>query len=384
MRASAPDLTVASLMEQAAERAGSEDWGGRDFAEPLGLLLSSCREMDALTPLGWSVLRSIALRHLHNRLLIAAFVRANPGVAQRPLRGAIVVTGLPRTGTTVLQNLLALDPANRFLALWEALRPVPPEEDAARARLIRQSHAWLERFYELVPTFRAVHPLDPEGPEECDTLLQNAFVSQHFDDMFDAPAYSDWLANADLGPQYAYYARQLRVLGPAEPGAWVLKSPLHVGHLDALLGVLDGALIVHCHRRPLAAVSSYASLMGRLRSAYSDDVAPRTLGRQALLRCQTAITRALAVRDAAGPDAFVDVSHGAIVRDPVAVVHTIYRRAGREVGESFEARMRNWVRENPRNRYGDHRHDRGELGLTEAEVAAAFAPYTERFGDVWR
>lgn len=378
-----PELSVASLMQDAAARAGADDWGGTEFTQALELLVASCRELGGPTSLGRRVLRSAVLRHLHNRLLVQGFVRAHPEVPGRSLPGAIVITGLPRTGTTVLHSLLALDPANRFLRLWEALRPVPPDDDAARAARIDEARSWLERFYGLAPTFRAVHPLSPEGPEECDALLQNSFASQHLDDMFDAPAYSDWLSGADLTREYAHYALQLRVLDSAAGGgSWVLKSPLHVGHLDALLHALPGAVVVHCHRSPLAAVSSYASLIATLRRAYSEDVSPRVVGRQALERCHVATTRALAARRSAGPDAFVDVSHRELVRDPIPVVRRIYRRAGRELAERSETRMRDWVASNPRDRYGSHRYRPADFGLTEDGVTAAFAPYTQRFAHV--
>lgn len=377
------DMSVESLMQQASERAGSEDWGDLEFTQALELLLASCREMDALTPLGWRVLRSVALRHLHNRLLIHAFLRSHPGVADRPLPGAIVITGLPRTGTTVLQNLLALDPGSRFLRLWEALRPVPPQDEAARAALIGKSRSWLEQFYESVPGFRTIHPLGAEGPEECDALLQNSFASQHFDDMFDAPAYSHWLSSADLTPQYSHYALQLRVLSSSDPkpAPWVLKSPLHVGHMDALLKALPGTVVVHCHRSPLQAVSSYASLIATLRRAYGEDVSLPAVGRQALKRCATAMARAVAVRKTAGGEAFVDVSHAELVHDPIPAVRRIYLRAGRRLGEHSEAQMRQWIASNPRDKHGDHRYSPAEFGLTGEEVAAAFPPSAGRLAD---
>lgn len=371
-------------MEEAARRAGSDDWTDTGFTVALELLLTSCRERGALTPFGWRVLRSVVRRHLRNRLLVADFVRGAPGVAQRPLRGAIVITGLPRTGTTVLHNLLALDPGNRFLALWEALRPVPPRDAAARTGLIEQAHGWLDQFYTLVPDFRTVHALAPEGPEECDALLQNSFASQHFDDMFDAPAYSEWLSGADLTREYAHYALQLRVLASADAAArpWALKSPLHVAHLDALAHAFECAIVVHCHRDPLAAVSSYASLIATLRRVYQNDLSAPAVGRQALARCATALTRALAARESLGADAVVDVCHRDIVREPIAVVRHVYRRAGRELTPPVEARMRRWVTDNPVDRHGSHRHAPADFGLTRQGVRSAFAPYTERFGEL--
>ncbi len=384
MPAHLPELSVDSLLEQAALRAGSDDWGDRGFETALELLLTGCRERDALSDLGWRVLRSTALRHLSNRLLVRAFAGADAGAEQRPPAGAIVITGLPRTGTTVLQNLLALDVDNRFLALWEALRPVPPQDAAERDARIERAREWLEQFYALVPSFRAIHALTAQGPEECDALLQNSFASQHFDDMFDAPAYSQWLSGAPLSAEYEHYALALRVLAAGDPApkTWVLKSPSHVGHLDALLDVLDCPLVVHCHRPPLAAVTSYASLIATLRGAYEGDLSAPRIGRQALERSATAMTRALAVRATRGSDVFVDVSLREIAADPIAVVRAIYRRAGRATTQPFEQRMRRWLADNPVGRHGSHRPDAGDFGLTEHAVADAFAPYSEQFADL--
>ncbi len=375
------ELSSASLMDTAARHVGSDDWGDLGFTVALDLLLASCRERDALTPFGWRVLRSTALRHLRNRLLVESFARADPTIDAQVLPGAIVVTGLPRTGTTLLHNLLVLDPDNRYLRLWEALRPVPPADAAARAALIEQAHGWLDQFYTLVPGFRTIHALTAEGPEECDALLQNSFASQHFDDMFDAPAYSAWLSGADLSQEYSHYALQLRALASPDPvpRTWVLKSPLHVAHLDSLLHALDGALVVHCHRDPLAAVASYASLIATLRRVYETDVSAHDVGRQALERCSAAMTRALAVREVVGAESFADVRYADLVRDPVGVLRQIYRRAGRETTQPFEARVRRWVADNPASRHGSHRYGAADFGLSQDGVAAALMPYTERF-----
>lgn len=381
MPARLPELSVDALMELAVQRVGSDDWGDRGFESALELLLAGCRERDALTDLGWRVLRSAALRHLRNRLVVRAYAGAHADVEQRPLTGAIVITGLPRTGTTVLQNLLALDADNRFLALWEALRPVPPQDDADRRARIERAQEWLEQFYALVPSFRAIHALTARGPEECDALLQDSFASQHFDDMFDAPEYSRWLSEAGLSAEYAHYALQLRVLAARDPAArtWVLKSPSHLGHLDALLDVLGGALVVQCHRPAPAAVTSYASLIATLRGAYERDLSPQRVGRQALERSATAMRRALAVRAARGPGAFVDVSLGEIVADPIAVVNGIYEHAGRTMTAAFERRMRGWLADNPVGMHGTHRPEAADFGLTEEAVAEAFAPCSEQF-----
>lgn len=375
------ELSAGALIESVSRRAGSDDWGEGPFADALGLLLS-CAEGETLSDVGRRVLHSVAVRHLRNRLAVGAFVCRHPEARQGALGRSIVVTGLPRTATTALHELLALDPANRPLRLWEALRPVPATGDQDRMARVTEAEEWLARFYEAVPGFKVVHPLHADGPEECDALLQNSFTSQHFDDMFDAPAYSEWLAHAPLAGEYGHYALQLRVLasGDDAPRRWVLKSPIHVGHLDALLAALPGALVVHCHRDPVQAVSSYASLIATLRGAYAATVDRHRIGAQSLRRCATAIGRALAVREAATTGDFIDVAHDQVVRDPMSAVRVVYGAAGATLEEPVERHMEAWVRHNPKGSHGEHRYSAAEFGIDESEVAASFAAYTDRFG----
>lgn len=374
-----------ALMEEAADRAGLDDWGDElGFTEPLALLLDSCAASGRLTPDGWRVLRSVVVRHLRNRLHVQAYLRRRPEARERRLGRPVVVTGLPRTGTTLLHSLLAQDPGHRVLRLWEALHPVPPGETSEwdEAALVEQAQRWLERFYAHAPGFRVVHPLSPQGPEECDRLLQNAFVGQHLVDMFDVPAYARWFYHGALHREYAYYALQLRVLTRDRDSerSWLLKSPGHLPHLAELLEVLPDAVVLHCHRDPVEAVPSYASLVVTVRSPNTDEVSPLVVGEQAIERCAAAIARAWSVRERLGEHRVLDVSYPRLVADPVGTVHRIYEWLGTRLSDDTEAAMRRWLHDNPRHRHGVHRYDPQEFGLPAARVRSAFADYYQRFG----
>ena len=362
---------------------GSGPWPGPiPFVANLERLAGAAERTGRLTPTGRQVLGKVAVRHLRNLHDVLAHVGAHPEVARQTLDAPVVITGLPRTGTTLLHNLVALDPAHRVLRVWEGLHPVPPTEGGPSAE-DQQARAerWLARFRGLVPAFQAIHPATATGPEECDVLLQNTFASQHFDDMFDAEDYSRWLATAALADEYAHYALQLRVL--SAPGTtWALKSPGHLGHLDALRVALPDATVVVCHRRPREAVSSYASLIHTLRGAYSDAASPAAAGRQALARAATAMARALAVRDGATGPAFVDVSYPQLAADSVGTTGALYEQLGRALDPTVERAMRAWAAANPQHGHGPHRHDLAAFGLGPAEVDAAFAGYLDRFAGV--
>jgi hypothetical protein len=380
---SAPAPPISALLESAGSRPGHGEWGDLGFVPALELLLESCRETAALTPAGWQVLDRIVRRHLRNRLALREHLRGVPLPVTPPV-APIVIIGLPRTGTTMLHNLLAQDREHRALRLWEALRPgtAAVADRAERRHLIDQAHSWLQRSYQVAPDLPAVHPLTAEGPEECDTLLQNSFASQHFDDMFNAERYSSWFATADLHEEYRYYAQQLAVLASPDPGTeqWVLKSPSHLGHLDALLAALPDTVIVWCHRDPRQAVASYASLIRAVRTPHTERFDPVLAGDQALQRCSLAMGRALATREAAAGVRFIDISYERLVNDPLGTVAGVYDRLGTSLRLTARARMQRWLADNPQHRFGEHRYGRAEFGLSAERVAAEFGGYLDRFG----
>ena len=385
MTSAAPDqLSVPALLEEAESRSGLSDWGDLAFTSTLGLLLDSCRETAELNATGWQVLHKAVVRHLRNRLYLQAHLAADAGGSPRDaLAAPLIVTGLPRTGTTLLHNLLALDPAHRVLRFWEALHPVPPDPAGGTSEeaLVAMAEAWLERLYALTPRFRAIHGASARGPEECDALLQNSFASQHFDDMFRAEAYSDWLNTASLVDEYAYYALQLRALTrPEDAGRrWVLKSPSHLGYLATVRATFPDAVIAHCHRDPCQAVGSYASLVLAVRSPNSDRVSLADVGRHALRRSALAMGRALEAREAAGNGDFVDVSYSELVADPLGTVRGLYGRLGQALDDGPAAAMAGWVADNPQHKHGRHDYTLEQFGLSPAEVADRFAAYRSRF-----
>ncbi len=383
---------VIAVLEEAANRSGLWDWGDMAFTEPLRLFTESARRSGALNAVGRDVLHKVVIRHLRNRLALEAFVKAHPEIRVAPVLRPVFITGLPRTGTTLLHNLMACDPANRVLRFWEALRPFPPDSGTKgrdEETLVAEAEIWLERLYALAPYFRAIHASTATGPEECDALFQNSFASQHFDDMFRADDYSTWLADATLDHEYAEYLRQLRALqlqalrlhaGEGGDRRWVLKSPSHLGYLAALFNAFPDATVVVCHRHPDDAVASYASLVSNVRQPYSDDVQADVVGAHALRRCSRAMGRALAARDAVGEERFVDVSYRALVDDPIGVVRDLYDRLGQPLIEGQEAAMAAWMADNPRHRHGAHRYDLSQFGLTSEAVNEGLASYPDRFG----
>ena len=114
-----PDL----LMLRAQQLYGEGDLGDPICQEGLIHLAASLEKSASLTPLGRVLTYFDLLRLLGNALGVQRALREHPASVHEIIRAPVVITGLPRSGTTFLHRLLAQHPAHRVLRHWEAMRP---------------------------------------------------------------------------------------------------------------------------------------------------------------------------------------------------------------------------------------------------------------------
>ena len=228
-------LSEASLMRDARRVTRLSDFGDDDFRAPLARALDSLEEEGWLSPVGRVVKRIDIVDMLANRLRVRREIDERPAILDDPVHDPLIVTGLPRTGTTLLQRLLSLAPGARPLLSWEAMWPAPfgRRTRGDRDPRIRRTRrlVWLAR--RVLPGIDRMHPLDPTGPEECTRLLDSSFRWSYFAMDRALPGYAAWLESLGprtMDPAYHWYALQLQVLQSQKPAAghWVLKSPAHV------------------------------------------------------------------------------------------------------------------------------------------------------------
>jgi hypothetical protein len=382
---SAIRLDEDALRARAARRTGLTDFGEPAFREPLRCLLHALEDEAHLTLLGRLIARADILRLLENRLRMTDVRRRHPEIEQEDVGRPLFIVGLPRTGTTILHELLAQDPANRVPMTWEVMHPWPPPERATfdsdpRIAAVERHFAGIER---LIPGFRTMHPMGARLPQECVALTAHDFATMLFSTTHDVPSYQAWLDAADLGWVYASHRRQLQYLQWRCRGArWVLKSPGHLWALDALLAVYPDAFIVQTHRDPLQVVASLVSLVALLRRLGSDRVDPHAIGAEWTARLAAGLERAMHVRERGVPAAarVVDVRFGDFMRDEIGTVHRVYDQLGLRLGAEAEARMRRFLAANPRDKHGRHRYTLAAAGLDARHERGRYAAYQERFG----
>ena len=375
-------LEAGVLLEEAARKVGLDDFGGGEFREGLEVLLKSLREEARLNARGVFLMRRTVLRLLSNRLLTEQAFAEAPEMGETPVAQPLFVLGFPRTGTTLLHNLLACDPQARWLRLWEGLYPAPPPRSLKEDSRIADVEEWALGFAKVAPRLVTAHKLEPRGPEECLWLIEHTFTDLIFELRARVPAYSEWLAKHEGdGWVYQYFNRQLRMLGTHCRGRhWVLKAPRHLAGLAGLLEVFPEARVVQTHRDPAEVLPSLCSLCEILQSAATDQVDKQEVGKNWRRRLANILKQARAVRKGTREGQFLDVRYADLVRDPVGTVRDIYEFHGYEYSSEMEAGMRRWLAENRQHKHGTHKYSLEEYGLEAAAVRREFSEYCGEYG----
>jgi hypothetical protein len=373
------------FLEEARLRTGLDDFGDDGFLDPLRRVIDDFEHEAKLSLLGRIAARQDLIRLLSNRLRIEWYRTRHPALGEQPVATPIFVTGLPRTGTTLLHGLLAQDPGHRAPLSWEMMFPSPPPErlhhhhDPRIAAAERQ----LRWFHRLNPDFKRIHDLGARLPEECLIITSHSFVSFQFQTTHYVPNYETWLEAADLRPSYRYHRRFLQHLQWRWRGErWILKAPAHLFGIEALFAVYPDAGVIFTHRDPLEVVGSLASLTYTLRSTFTDDIDPALVGPEMTRRWCDGLERGLRVREQGRVSAsrFFDVRYDELLRDPIDVVRRIYAHYGFPFSPVAEERMRRFLARHPKDKHGRHRYTLDDFGMDRDEEAARYRSYCERFG----
>src|SRR5437870_9535394 len=350
-------MQAVDLIETARRRCGLDDFGEGDFFEALSRLLESCQSEARLSLIGKLALKIDVLQTLCSRLRMERDRQLYPEIARQEIREPLFIVGLPRSGTTILQMLLAADPEHRSPLMWEVMTPSPPTTADEKRRIQRATQS-ANLFNWLAPTFRYVHAVGAELPQECVRLMTPTFMSDQFDAMYYVPSYRAWLFQQDLLPAYEYHRRFLQHLQFRRAGRrWVLKAPTHMFAMPALLSVYPDALFVQTHRTPVDSMASVSSLVTILRSAFSDAVDPITVGREAINYWSDTMEKFLPERDRLGDKRICDIKYDEIRREPIGAVRQIYDYFGWSLPREAEQRMRGLIASQATRQSASHRYD---------------------------
>ena len=336
-----------------------------------------------LSAAGSAGLQQLVTGWLVNRLRFERDLRSHPEILDERIVEPVFVTGMPRTGTTKLQRMLACDPSVSGLPFWRILNLAPMAAVTDPDPRIAAAQGYLELLKNHHHDFLAAHPAFVDEPEEESFLIESDFRSLANCTRVRMPSYWQRIKDDPQRESYPFLKQALQYIqwqrGPGQPRRWILKSPLHVGRLDALFAKFPDAWLVHTHRDPLAALPSNCRIVEVFRRLASDDIDLAELGCEQLAVWSRLLADNLQQRASVGEARIIDVHYDDINLSVMSVVHEIYARRGLSLTAQADRRMHGWERAHPQHQFGQHQYSLSRYGLDREPLAAAFAAYTARF-----
>ncbi len=380
-------LDPEELLAAACKSVHLEDWGEDEFREGLEVFCQAVNEDQQMHHTGRLMAKKMLHRWLTGRLLIQQTLAAEPGIVERPVQDPILIPGSPRSGTTLLHRLLALDDQLRTTRSWELYFPTPPPDPATYHHdpRIAKTVELYRLLWRVAPALRAAHPMTPELPEECWYLLDRAFLRPLYTQFLDIPRYQEWLAGRSteqLESAYQYHKKQIQILQWRFPRQrWLLKSPVHGYFLDVFHRVYPDARYVFCHREPQEVIASASSLFAARKSAYYSRLDLGKVGAKALEFINAGWNRTLDARLEIGEDRCFDLSFRGFMKAPIETVRAVYAQLGLVLSQKTETRMREYLASQRVSAHSRHSYTQEQFGLDGAAVDAATERYRERFNE---
>ena len=373
-------IDAADMLDTAAAALGgmpAGDLGDPDWQERFEALVAAI-DATGMHTVGRLMTKQELLRSLRTRLLLTRVIDSAPTICDQPVTGPVIITGPARSGTTILFELLALDPGLRAPTAAEALHPVamPEAEATPLPEPLVLSECEQEIWADIQPEFQALHELRSDLPVECVTLTQGSFCGFHWSMI---ASLDGWLP--DPAVNYAYERQFLQVL---QHGAesWVLKTPGHLMLLPLLFAEFNDAWVVQTHRDPAKTMPSTVSTTAMIQWLRTDDVDVDAMAHNILAVFAAGLNGTIDVR-ASGmvpAERFVDVHFSELMSDPVATLRAAYAQMGRDFTGDHADAVLDYLAHKPKGKFGVHRYQPEDWGFTAAGLRSALAPYIDHYG----
>jgi Sulfotransferase family len=378
-------FSLDEMLEAAQRATGLTDWGDDDIQLPLHVFVRALNEEAQVTELGRVRTRAYIDMLLTGRLRLFEDRKRYPEIDRQQICQPIFMAGMPRAGTSFLNSLISCDSQILGLREWQSKVLSPPgnhpkydhELQIAEATRFLSDNGWLHE------DVRKKIDKDPLLAAEDIEIQDFGFLSETFYSMWDVPSYAVFYATADRGPAYRIEKKVLQSLQFGVEGKrWLLKGPRHISQLDLLHGTFPGTQMVINHRDPIKVLPSLASLTAALRKVTGNRpvVADRAFSLAMMEDMATGFENMMRRRkDERLNKSFVDVNYVDLERNPIKQVEKVYDRFGMILTSAARDKMKSFIAQHRKGKFGVHRYRIEDTGLSVDEVRDRFASYLRRF-----
>lgn len=365
--------------ELAVEQTGLDDFGGGEYLIGLRTLLAAIESDLGAAVLARPQVHEWLLRPLMARQYAVAGWKKNPGVLDNPIAGPVIIVGVPRTATTALHRLVALNPAFQGIESWLTRAPMtrPPRQEWNNLPVYRAAVAAHERRAAANPGLADTHLTAPDEVDECLPVMAQTFVCNAFGSRISVPGYDAWWRNQDETPPCRWLADSMRLIGANDPDRrWLLKNPSHILEIETLCRVFPDARIIHIHRDPLRSIPSICNLL----SVGREKMEGRPIDRGFIARREIDLWRrgvANMMRfTGRNPGRVLDIAQEELGKEPITVSRRIHDFVGMPFDDATERASLAWAEEQKQKRRGSGAEfDLAELALTPGMITGAFSEY---------
>ncbi len=372
------------LHDVVAKLVGSDDFGDNDYVWGLQVLLQSMDYDPQFSEQGRRIAWGELISALSSRVQALKSMAEHSDFHRQPILKPVVITGIPRTGTTALHKLMSVDPQFQGLQTWLTSAPMPRPARVTWESYpqFQQTVERLERRHAASPQKRAAHNMVADEVDECVLVMRTGFVSNVWSCFWSAPSYDAWWRTQSELPDYYHLQRVLQLIGSNDADKrWLLKNPGHIANLDLLFAVFPDAQVIHTHRDPAKAIPSLCALLIPNHSVVEvgrKEIRAQLMGTREVSNWAKAIRDADRVRQQY-PKQILDVVHKDFHCDPMTVIHNIYAFIDAQLSPEVATAMATRISAAPESSHGTHRYAAADFGLTEESIREHFGNYMDRF-----
>ncbi|CAF1125616.1 unnamed protein product [Adineta steineri] len=351
-----------------------------------------------LSPIGRHLYCLTLERNYSNYKNVLNYVANHPElkITTQSLQPPLILCGLARTGTTLLYNLLACDPACRAPFAMDMMDPVPP---LARSDTSREMHCnkLASTYSDMLNTLglndyqRELHASHPSFTHDEDLFVLSQaglnwptyLLASHRENEF-----AKWFLNdANKDFIYQYHKTFIQMLNSVDAprSRWLFKTAIHALYFNTLLKYYPTASLIMTHRRLDEALPSCARLAIAYANAYFDNnkadvrIDKKMVVEQLLNVYDVIIRRIVEFRRTNRDVPVLDIFYDDLLAQPIDTVRRIYQHFNMTWSEDFEQAMLKWLRDNPQGKQGRNTYTLEEFGLDRETIDKNYEEYNNMF-----